>query len=136
MKFIKCKNKLHHNESKKMMYQLIKFSNSLGAKFNNVRGRIKNSYIIEVNGARIGSICFCVEDGLLLVWGFYIKEKYRGNGYGKQAIKKLLKEHDNVLLEVLKTNTVAYNMYTSLGFKKSHCNCLHDTLCYKKCEVV
>ncbi|MCZ9893287.1 GNAT family N-acetyltransferase [Brachyspira hyodysenteriae] len=52
---------------------------------------------------------------------FAIERKYRCMGYGSAALKKLMKIHDNIILEVVPedTNDLAYrrvNWYRSLGF--------------------
>ena len=60
------------------------------------------------------------EDGKSLLTGA-IEDRYRGKGYGRKLFLKLIdlsEEMDNkIFLEVLDTNTVALNLYKSLGFK-------------------
>lgn len=52
-----------------------------------------------------------------------IDENYQGKGFGKDAMKKLidivLKEYevDTIYLSIVEENTVAYNLYTSIGFE-------------------
>ncbi|MGL4373814.1 MAG: GNAT family N-acetyltransferase [Turicibacter sp.] len=52
-----------------------------------------------------------------------IDERYQGNGYGKMAMKQLIevvsKEYDvnTIYLSIIESNTVAYKLYTSIGFE-------------------
>jgi ribosomal protein S18 acetylase RimI-like enzyme len=57
-----------------------------------------------------------LEDGL--VWlGVMVSEKYRGKGFGKKIVKKLIKCHNgDITLSVDSDNKKAYNLYSSLKF--------------------
>ena len=46
----------------------------------------------------------------------YIKPKYRNLGIGSDIIKNDIKNHDKILLQVMKSNTSAKKLYESLGF--------------------
>ena len=46
----------------------------------------------------------------------YIKPEYRNLGIGSDIIKKDIKTHDKILLQVMKSNTLAKKLYESLGF--------------------
>ena len=50
-----------------------------------------------------------------------IEESYRGKGFGKTLFNELIKlsreKTDKIFLEVLDTNTVAMNLYKSIGFE-------------------
>lgn len=52
-----------------------------------------------------------------------IDEHYQANGFGKNAIKKLIdivsKEYDvdTIYLSIVEENTVAYKLYTDIGFE-------------------
>ena len=46
----------------------------------------------------------------------YIKPEYRNLGIGSDIIKNDIKNHDKILLQVMKTNTRARKLYESLGF--------------------
>ena len=52
----------------------------------------------------------------------YIKPEYRGMGIGTNIIKKDIREHDKILLQVMKSNSRARKLYESLGFKFSQEN--------------
>lgn len=46
----------------------------------------------------------------------YIKPEYRNLGIGSDIIKNDIKNHDKILLQVMKSNTHAKKLYESLGF--------------------
>ena len=46
----------------------------------------------------------------------YIKPEYRNLGIGSDIIKNDIKNHDKILLQVMKSNTRAKKLYESLGF--------------------
>jgi ribosomal protein S18 acetylase RimI-like enzyme len=46
-----------------------------------------------------------------------VSEKYRGKGFGKKIVKKLIKCHNgDITLSVDSDNKKAYNLYSSLKF--------------------
>lgn len=55
-----------------------------------------------------------------------IDESHQGNGFGKNALKKLidvvLKEYDvdTIYLSIVEENTVAHKLYTNIGFEYMH----------------
>ena len=56
------------------------------------------------------------------IYAIHVKEKYRGHGFARQICTSLLKEGakkgaENAYLQVVKGNTPAQNLYSSLGFK-------------------
>ncbi len=57
-----------------------------------------------------------LEDGV--VWlGIMVSEKYRGKGFGKKIVKKLIKNYDgNIMLSVDSNNIKAFNLYSNLNF--------------------
>ncbi len=77
-------------------------------------------YFIYQEGQRIGTISLR-DDGSL--WNFNIGRKFRGKGYGKRALQDILNLirvrnlFTEVKLYVIKNNTIALNLYESLGFK-------------------
>ena len=86
------------------------------------------------------------EDGVGMIWirvdlkspaknGFifelYVDEKFRGKGYGKQAmllIEEIAREMGlkSIGLHVFAVNTVARNLYESVGYKTTSLNMLKD----------
>ena len=52
----------------------------------------------------------------------YIKPAYRGLGIGSNIIKQDIRNHDKILLQVMKSNKRAMKLYESLGFKFSQEN--------------
>ena len=44
-------------------------------------------------------------------------KKYRGNGYANDIMNYILKNYKARSLSVLKTNTIAINLYKKFGFK-------------------
>ena len=67
----------------------------------------------------------------ITLWGFLIKEEYRGKGYSKILMEKILeyliKKVSIVDLQVMENNTPAVNLYKSFGFK-TYYNTGHDVL--------
>jgi ribosomal protein S18 acetylase RimI-like enzyme len=64
-----------------------------------------------------------------------LSKKYRGMGYGKPLFSFITKfaliENKEVFLEVLTKNTIAYNIYLSLGYKRF---CEAELIIYMKKE--
>lgn len=54
------------------------------------------------------------------VFDFFVKEEYRNQGYGKKLLKKALEMNkpNKMIVLVNVDNTVAINLYKSLGFEK------------------
>lgn len=51
---------------------------------------------------------------------FFVKEEYRNQGYGKKLLKRALEMNkpNKMIVLVNVDNTVAINLYKSLGFEK------------------
>ena len=84
---------------------------------------IITQYIIEVDNQQIGTIFSKkIDDGVVELGMFIGEEGYRGHGYGRIALSKLLAEvkKDNSVhfatLKVRNTNLNAIRLYESLGF--------------------
>lgn len=75
-------------------------------------------YLVYFNKKAIGYGLVRINDNKVWISGGIFKE-YRGKGYGKQLFQKLCNvvDPEPVYLEVLKNNTVAYNLYQRIGFK-------------------
>lgn len=78
------------------------------------------------NNTMIGFVLFDY-DTSIAGWSmsrFMIGEQYQGKGYGKKAVTKFIEyfkntiKADKLYISVEVNNTVAYNMYLSLGFKE------------------
>ena len=83
------------------------------------------TYAIDIDGEYAGSISLkeINQKDKNAEFAISIREKYRGKGYGKKAIKMLLDiafnelELNKVYLNVLSTNKRAIELYKSVGFK-------------------
>jgi ribosomal protein S18 acetylase RimI-like enzyme len=86
-------------------------------------------FVIEADGEQVGELWFAErESGLgrggLWIYDVHVKERYRGRGYGKEAM--LLAEaearrrgFDRIGLNVFGGNEVARNLYRSLGYTEN-----------------
>jgi len=81
-------------------------------------------FVIELDGNLIGTICLYSPVGNTAEYGrFIIDEKFRNNGYGRQALTKLLKYAfalgiTKVYGDVWTDNTNAIKLDKSLGFRE------------------
>lgn len=85
-------------------------------------------YVAEENSQLIGYICGIVKNKPLRVLNkegsieeWYVEEKYRGKGMGKQLYEELLKEFKkagctHLGLRVYTANNSAINIYRKMGF--------------------
>lgn len=100
---------------------------------NNLGSLLHNNFKLDLNQY---SSCYALKDRDKLI-GFItysiiyerseiidviVDNNYRNNGYGKQLILKVIEEARknkciNITLEVSKSNSVAVNLYKSLGFE-------------------
>ena len=79
-------------------------------------------YITE-DGKQIGSVFLCVSEGKASIFSLAILEKSRGKGYSKKlmiaAIDRAKEKGCKVMeLNTEQNNTVANNLYISMGFIK------------------
>ncbi len=51
------------------------------------------------------------------IYNLEVYKKYRGNGYANDIMNYILKNYKARSLSVLKTNTIAINLYKKFGFK-------------------
>jgi len=91
--------------------------------------RMKTTYFVEVDGKFVGMIGVYKDKHfklrhILNIVGFYVLPEYRSKGYGKALFKFVLDKFENnksikkFQLGVIETQTRAYKMYLSFGFKK------------------
>ena len=79
-------------------------------------------YITE-NNKQVGSLILCFSpDGKASVFSVSILEKWRGKGYSKKLMKSAIDRSRQKGCKILElntetTNTVANNLYKSLGFE-------------------
>lgn len=64
-----------------------------------------------------------IEAGYVGIFDIIVDKEYRGNGYGKAVMKGILREAlkqgiHKAYLQVVVGNTIAENLYTSLGFQE------------------
>lgn len=80
------------------------------------------SYMIELNDKIIGKIKIEYIDNLAFIFGFGILPDFRGNGYGKAALKEAInlinrKGIYNIELDVECKNNTALTLYKACGFE-------------------
>lgn len=74
--------------------------------------------VANIDNNRIGSALIRdYGDGEIFLANFIIDEKYRGKGYGKQALKQLIKEFNVNSLTVGVNDDIAKHIYENAGFK-------------------
>lgn len=85
-------------------------------------------YSIEEDGKQVGVIWLGKKSNTTgFIYDFYILEQYRGQGYGKQAMK-LIEEEGKKLgltkigLHVFGHNKVAISLYEKLGYEVTNIN--------------
>ncbi|MBX4259432.1 GNAT family N-acetyltransferase [Clostridium estertheticum] len=81
------------------------------------------TYMIELNKVIIGKIRIEYSDNSAFVCGFGILPNFRGKGYGKQALKEVLRiineeNINDVELDVESKNNTALNLYKVCGFEE------------------
>ena len=88
-----------------------------------------NRFELLKNGKVVGSTMFSRimkndkfnNEPHISLWDFLIREEYRGKGYSKILMKKVLEylsqEVDIIDLQVMKHNIPAVNLYKSFGFE-------------------
>ena len=80
------------------------------------------SLFILLNGVEIGYGQIIYSRNMYLIVNFGILKDYRGHGYGKLLLKKLInltkeKEIEDLYIRVDYNNRAAYGLYSSIGFK-------------------
>ncbi|MCB2353717.1 GNAT family N-acetyltransferase [Clostridium estertheticum] len=81
------------------------------------------TYMVELNKAIIGKIRIEYSDNSAFICGFGILPNFRGKGYGKQALKEVLRiineeNINDVGLDVESKNNTALNLYKICGFEE------------------
>ncbi|MCB2308130.1 GNAT family N-acetyltransferase [Clostridium estertheticum] len=81
------------------------------------------TYMIELNKAIIGKIRIEYSDNSAFICGFGILPNFRGKGYGKKALKEVLRiineeNISDVELDVESKNNNALNLYKACGFEE------------------
>ncbi len=81
------------------------------------------TYMIELKGEIIGKIRVAYGDDSAFICGFGIISEFRGKGYGKAALKAVLKLISgkniyNIELDVECKNDTALNLYKACGFQE------------------
>lgn len=87
---------------------------------------IKNTYLIEKDGAVLGKIRIDYQENEAFLYGFGILPQYRGKGYGKAALREALltvfrKGAKKAALDVETKNDRALSIYTGNGFQTVSC---------------
>jgi ribosomal protein S18 acetylase RimI-like enzyme len=77
-------------------------------------------YLLE-GSEELGRVIFdphIAEVPTVKIHWLFIERSYRGKGFGKTLLEYFIKKYNDVtvLLDVLESNTLALNLYTSLGF--------------------
>jgi len=80
------------------------------------------SYFIKLGNQEIGYGQLIMNNYVPTIVNFGILDEFRGHGYGKAFIKFFLrlaadKNLDNVFIKVDYSNKIAFNLYSSVGFK-------------------
>lgn len=83
----------------------------------NVPKELDDYQNIVVDGRVVGCLLLSSNGDELELDEIYLESDFRGQGIGKNIIKKILLENDPVYLWVYKANTKAVSLYKSLNFK-------------------
>lgn len=95
--------------------------NNLARAREAVAGGVTTYYLALNAGQPVAALNIQMLDGRPWVYGFQVRAPLRGRGYGRQVLSAVLAEvwaanPGDLYLEVDPTNTVAVNLYRSLGF--------------------
>lgn len=84
----------------------------------------ENEFTLWLDDTYIGGcfIYFSEDNNTATIYGYEIRDSYRGQGYGKLGLYLILKELqqlecDKVILHVTGKNKIAHNLYISCGFQ-------------------
>jgi ribosomal protein S18 acetylase RimI-like enzyme len=77
----------------------------------------------KIDGKAIGFGYGVIDNGYVGIFDIHVEESYRGNGYGKAVMSKILATAKQLgtksaYLQVVLGNTIAENLYATLGFKE------------------
>lgn len=75
--------------------------------------------IFEVDGTHIGYTLIAINRTPMFIRHFFIVKKFRRQGYGTEAFRKLINylQVDKIELSILVSNYVGYKFWTSCGLK-------------------
>ena len=88
--------------------------------------QVKTIYCAIMNeGKIVACASAAIEHGYMLLQNVVVDPAARGKGFGKIVCQSLIKKAkeegaDYSYLQVVQTNTVAYNLYSKLGFEKEY----------------
>lgn len=86
-----------------------------------IKQETQDYYMIEADQQTVGKIRVQQMNGEAWIYGFAILPEYQGQGIGRKALKKVIKEEHqkgySIFLEVEATNSHALGLYESCGFK-------------------
>ena len=112
-----CRNFMTKNPSEiNLLQQLLWYFRWY--KPNNTKGEV-TCYLFRSSGKNIGfGMTRSIENKIWITGGLKISQ--RGKGRGKYLFEKIIEQtpSNEVWLEVLESNLVAFNLYKNLGFKK------------------
>ena len=88
----------------------------------NIRHNIISVYKLD-NGTFVGCGYGVIEKGFVGLFDIVVKEEFRGKGYGKEIVKKILEKAvetgiEKAYLAVVNDNIIAKKLYEKLGFKE------------------
>lgn len=82
---------------------------------------LSSTWVVEKNDEIIGFICLL--DGSSnegIIGGIYVKDTYRGMGYGKRLINHAKSLKETLSLAVYEKNEIAFSFYKKLHFKEDY----------------
>lgn len=88
---------------------------------NNMRKPNYHYYIARAGGTAAGTANVQQLNGEAYIYGLVVRPEYRGRGYGRQLMLRMLADHaagsdQPMYIEVETENTPAHTLYRSLGF--------------------
>jgi ribosomal protein S18 acetylase RimI-like enzyme len=72
--------------------------------------------VIELQNSPIGYLEIETNEDHIFLANLMILQQFQGQGIGKIVMQELIKNHPNILLEVLKVNHKAKHFYEGFGF--------------------
>lgn len=115
----------HNIDAMSMMGQTVReYVEMVIYDFTNIRSSEGMVYVLEIEGKVEGMGALKkLEEGVGEIKRMYIRPQYRGGGYGKEMLKRLIKKgkelgYSTLRLETADFTTTAHHIYRSAGFEE------------------
>ncbi len=103
----------------KSRVEIAEFSDFEGVKQFKESMKDNRVAVVERDGRIVSGATLCaISDRMAVIIAVFTLEKYRGNGYAREAVKLLLEDYASTrTIFIFFTNPVAKKLYLDMGFK-------------------